>query len=66
MGYGGRGRAGGGNLGRSDGSVGVAGNDRSGPRRGMGDKGAPETGKKRGGQSEGKQAAGSSWLYTFR
>jgi hypothetical protein len=32
----------------------------------MGDKGAPETGKKRGGQSEGKQAAGSSWLYTFR
>jgi len=32
----------------------------------MGDKGAPETGKKRGGQSQGKQTAGSSWLYTFR
>jgi hypothetical protein len=31
----------------------------------MGDKGAPETGKKRGSQSEGKQASGSSWLCAF-
>jgi len=32
----------------------------------MGDKGAPDTGKKRDGQSQSEQASGSSWLYTFR
>jgi hypothetical protein len=32
----------------------------------MGKKDAPETGKKRDGQSQSEQASGSSWLYTFR